>query len=104
MASRFARNGITALCEKLTMDEKNMNSFPMVFRSSMAANLTPPFAHVRKGRKVPPTPMSFFRFYEIPQKDLADKFSIYTNSQSAVKARDLHSNDKRIAKEIAIYG
>jgi AIPR protein len=37
-----------------------------------------------------------FRFYEIPQKDLADKISIYTNSQSAVKARDLRSNDKRV--------
>jgi AIPR protein len=36
------------------------------------------------------------RFYEIPQRDLADKISIYTNSQSAVKPRDLRSNDKRI--------
>ncbi|TGV77911.1 AIPR protein, partial [Mesorhizobium sp. M00.F.Ca.ET.158.01.1.1] len=37
-----------------------------------------------------------FRFYEIPQRDRADKISIYTNSQSAVKARDLRSNDKRV--------
>ena len=36
-----------------------------------------------------------FRVYEIPQRDRADKISIYTNSQSAVKARDLRSNDKR---------
>jgi hypothetical protein len=36
------------------------------------------------------------RFYEIPQRDLADKISIYTNSQSAVKPRDLRSNDKRV--------
>jgi len=33
-----------------------------------------------------------FRFYEIPQRDLADRISIYTNSQSAVKPRDLRSN------------
>ena len=36
------------------------------------------------------------RFYEIPQRDVADKISIYTNSQSAVKPRDLRSNDKRV--------
>ncbi len=37
-----------------------------------------------------------FRFYEIPQRDLADKISINTNSQSAVKPRDLRSNNKRV--------
>jgi hypothetical protein len=37
-----------------------------------------------------------FRFYEIPQRERADRISIYTNSQSAVKARDLRSNDKRV--------
>ncbi len=37
-----------------------------------------------------------FRIYEIPQRDRADKISIFTNSQSAVKARDLRSNDKRV--------
>ena len=33
---------------------------------------------------------------EIPQRDRADNISIFTNSQSAVKARDLRSNDKRV--------
>src|SRR6202040_681655 len=37
-----------------------------------------------------------FRFYEIPQRDRADRISICTNSQSAVKPRDLRSNDKRV--------
>jgi hypothetical protein len=37
-----------------------------------------------------------FRFYEIPQRDRADRISISTNSQSAVKPRDLRSNDKRV--------
>jgi hypothetical protein len=36
------------------------------------------------------------RFYEITQRERADKISIYTNSQSAVKARDLRSNYKRV--------
>jgi hypothetical protein len=35
-----------------------------------------------------------FRFYEIPDRALADRISINTNSQTAVKPRDLRSNDK----------
>lgn len=35
-----------------------------------------------------------FRVYEIPERALADRISINTNSQSAVKPRDLRSNDK----------
>jgi hypothetical protein len=35
-----------------------------------------------------------FRFYEIPKRALADRISIFTNSQSAVKPRDLRSNDQ----------
>lgn len=37
-----------------------------------------------------------FRFYEIPDDTLCLKISVATNSQSAVKARDLRSNDKKI--------
>jgi len=37
-----------------------------------------------------------FRFYEIPQYDLSEAISINTNSQSAVKPRDLRSNDKHM--------
>jgi hypothetical protein len=37
-----------------------------------------------------------FRFYEIPERNRADKISISTNSQSAVKPRDLRSNDKKV--------
>ena len=37
-----------------------------------------------------------FRFYEISESDRADKISTSTNSQSAVKARDLRSNDKSV--------
>ena len=36
------------------------------------------------------------RFYEIPDRVRADKISINTNSQSAVKPRDLRSNDKNV--------
>src|SRR5205823_5587717 len=34
------------------------------------------------------------RFYEIPDRGLGDRISNNTNSQSAVKPRDLRSNDK----------
>ena len=37
-----------------------------------------------------------FRFYEIKTRDRADHISVNTNSQSAVKPRDLRSNDKRV--------
>ena len=37
-----------------------------------------------------------FRFYEIPQRERADRISICTNSQSAVKPRDLRSNDRSV--------
>lgn len=37
-----------------------------------------------------------FRFYEIPQIERADRISIATNFQTAVKPRDLRSNDKRV--------
>lgn len=37
-----------------------------------------------------------FRFYEIEDQDRADRISTSTNSQSAVKARDLRSNDKAV--------
>lgn len=44
-----------------------------------------------------------FRFYEIPQRDRADKISVSTNSQSAVKPRDLRSNDKRVLSLKKLY-
>ena len=37
-----------------------------------------------------------FRFYEISDAERADEISTCTNSQSAVKARDLRSNDKYV--------
>ncbi len=43
--------------------------------------------------------LCFFRFYEISQYDLGEAISINTNSQTAVKPRDLRSND-RFMREI----
>ncbi len=89
-------NGITALCEKLTIDDKKNE---LVLDGMSVVNgcqsLTTIRACSEKAKNAANSHV-LFRFYEIPQKDLADKISIYTNSQSAVKARDLRSNDKRV--------
>ena len=44
-----------------------------------------------------------FRFYEIEDQERADKISTSTNSQSAVKARDLRSNDKSVIAMKKLY-
>jgi hypothetical protein len=89
-------NGITALCEKMTIDEAKHE---LVLDGMSVVNGCQSLTTIRAcSEKVKGATDSqvLFRFYEIPQKDLADKISIYTNSQSAVKARDLRSNDKRV--------
>jgi hypothetical protein len=89
-------NGITALCEKLTIDETNHQ---LTLEGMSVVNgcqsLTTIRACALKAKQATDAQV-LFRFYEIPQPELADKISIYTNSQSAVKARDLRSNDKRV--------
>lgn len=89
-------NGITALCEKLEVDKTTHQvSLKGVSVVNGCQSLTTIRACSEKAKNAANTHV-LFRFYEIPQKDLADKISIYTNSQSAVKARDLRSNDKRV--------
>lgn len=94
----FSHNGITAICsefslnaEKTKLECKDLNvingcqSLTTIYRCS---------EDIRKMQN--DTGYILFRFYEIPQKDLVDKISINTNSQSAVKPRDLRSNDRVI--------
>ena len=89
-------NGITALCEKLIIDEtKHELTLDGMSVVNGCQSLTTIRACSEKAKNAASSHV-LFRFYEIPQKDLADKISIYTNSQSAVKARDLRSNDKRV--------
>jgi hypothetical protein len=94
----FFHNGITAICKQFILSEdrktlecKDLNvvngcqSLTTIYKCS---------EDVRKVQK--DSGYILFRFYEIPQKDLGDKISINTNSQSAVKPRDLKSNDRVI--------
>lgn len=90
----FFHNGITAICSKLTVDGNTLSarelnvvngcqSLSTIFNCSEAVKKTND-AYI------------MFRFYEITDNDTADKISTSTNSQSAVKARDLRSNDKNV--------
>jgi hypothetical protein len=90
----FFHNGITAICNKL--EEKDGN---LIFHGLSVVNgcqsLNTILSCSEKVKELEDTYI-LFRFYEIPQIDRADKISISTNSQSAVKPRDLRSNDKRV--------
>lgn len=90
----FLHNGITAICSQMSIHDeilsvKELNvvngcqSLSTIYSSSEAA-------------KKAADAYIMFRFYEISDSDRADKISTSTNSQSAVKARDLRSNDKAV--------
>lgn len=90
----FFHNGITALCNKMELDDETLSLNGLsVVNGCQSLN-----AILSCSETVKKADDSFIlvRFYEIPQRDRADKISIYTNSQSAVRARDLRSNDKRV--------
>lgn len=90
----FFHNGVTALCNKMELDGSTLSlSGLSVVNGCQSLNTILSCSEtIRKANDA----FILFRFYEIPQRDRADKISIYTNSQSAVKARDLRSNDKRV--------
>jgi hypothetical protein len=92
----FYHNGLTALCEKLSLDSTNhqlkLDGLGVV---NGCQSLTTILSCSERVKALPDARV-LVRFYEIPQRDLADRISIYTNSQSAVKPRDLRSNDKRV--------
>ena len=90
----FFHNGVTALCNKMSLIENDLSlSGLSIVNGCQSLNTILSCSETVK--KVDDA-FILLRFYEIPQRDRADKISIYTNSQSAVKARDLRSNDKRV--------
>lgn len=87
----FCHNGITALCLKMDIQNgqltvKDLNivngcqSLSTIFSCGEAAKKS--YGYI------------LFKFYEMANSEKADKITNSTNSQSAVKARDLRSNDK----------
>lgn len=90
----FFHNGITAICNRLDLSNNKLQLFGLsVVNGCQSLNTILSCSETAK--KLNETYV-LFRFYEIPQRDRADLISINTNSQSAVKPRDLRSNDKRV--------
>ena len=90
----FCHNGITALCTKMILSGNTLHLEGLsVVNGCQSLNTIYSCSEKVKGQN---NSYAMFRFYEIPERDRADKISIATNSQSAVKARDLRSNDKRV--------
>jgi len=92
----FFHNGITAICSKFKLsDDKNQLECKDLNVVNGCQSLTTIYKCSEDVRKIPSvTSFILFRFYEIPQKDLGDKISINTNTQTVVKPRDLKSNDR----------
>jgi hypothetical protein len=94
----FSHNGITAICKEFKLNPEN-SSLQCIDLNVVngCQSLTTIYKCSEDVRRVDKdSSFILFRFYEIPQKDLADKISINTNSQTAVKPRDLKSNDRII--------
>ena len=91
----FFHNGVTAICNKMVFkDDKTVELQGLsVVNGCQSLNT---IISCSERVKVIEDTCVMFRFYEIPQRDRADSISISTNSQSAVKPRDLRSNDKRV--------
>lgn len=90
----FFHNGITAICNRMEKKDSKLNLHGVsVVNGCQSLNTI--LSCSERVKTLTDTSL-LFRFYEIPQRDRADKISINTNSQSAVKPRDLRSNDRRV--------
>lgn len=93
----FYHNGITAICNKMEEGENGeikLHGLSVVNGCQSLTSILECSETVKKKDDA----CVLFRFYEIPQRDRADSISTNTNTQSAVKARDLRSNDKRVLR------
>jgi hypothetical protein len=90
----FFHNGITAICNKLDFSDHKLTLRGLsVVNGCQSLNTI--LSCSERVKTLEDTSV-LFRFYEIPQRERGDRISINTNSQSAVKPRDLRSNDKRV--------
>ena len=87
----FCHNGITAICSKLNLDNNKLvvNDLNVV---NGCQSLTTIYDCGEAAKKS--YGYILFKFYEISDNEKADRIAVNTNSQNAVKARDLRSNDK----------
>jgi hypothetical protein len=90
----FLHNGITAICNQMRMSDSKLDLRGLSIVNGCQSLNT--ILSCSERVKTLDDTYVLFRFYEIPQRERADKISISTNSQSPVKPRDLRSNDKRV--------
>jgi AIPR protein len=92
----FYHNGITALCDQLDYDEKageiKVKGLSVVNGCQSLSTIATASERVRSEEAAGASVL--FRLYEIPERSLADRISVNTNSQTAVKPRDLRSNER----------
>lgn len=98
----FYHNGITAICNKIELADNGTCEMRGLSVVNGCQSLNTILSCSEKVKTLNDAYI-MFRFYEIPQRDRADKISISTNSQSAVKPRDLRSNDRRVLTLKKIY-
>jgi len=91
----FQHNGITAICDRLELKDGGCLTVRGVSVVNGCQSLNTILSCSEQVKKLDDAYI-MFRFYEIPQRKRADEISISTNSQSAVKPRDLRSNDKKV--------
>lgn len=90
----FLHNGITAICSKMSIHD-GILSVKELNVVNGCQSLSTIFSYSELAKKAD-NAYIMFRFYEISDAERADNISTSTNSQSAVKARDLRSNDKAV--------
>ena len=90
----FLHNGITAICSQMSI-HNGILSVKELNVVNGCQSLSTIFSCSESAKKAD-CAYIMFRFYEITSTERADNISISTNSQSAVKARDLRSNDKAV--------
>lgn len=91
----FYHNGVTAICNQMTLTEDGTFKVRGLSVVNGCQSLNTILSCSEKVKTLE-NAYVMFRFYEIPQRERADRISVSTNSQSPVKPRDLRSNDKRV--------
>lgn len=88
----FLHNGITAICSEMAYMDGILNVKELNVVNGCQSLST--ILNCSESAKKADDAYIMFRFYEISDTDRGDSISTSTNSQTAVKARDLRSNDK----------
>lgn len=90
----FLHNGITAICSSMSLHENILSVKELNVVNGCQSLST--IYNCSESAKTASDAFIMFRFYEISDTERGDDISTSTNSQSAVKARDLRSNDKYV--------